>query len=71
MKTSEYHAPDIECAGCADSIKRSLGKLAGVVSVEVDVGSKLVRVAYDEALASSDQVKSRLEASGFPASERR
>ncbi len=57
---------EIECEGCANSIKRTLGKLSGVSTVEVEVDTKTIRVAYDSAQTSEEVLKGRLEAAGFP-----
>ena len=66
--TTEYETrcPDIECQGCASSINRSLGKVAGVESVDVDVAKKLVTIAYDDALTNEIALGERLTAAGFP-----
>ena len=59
--------PDISCDGCANSIKRALGKLEGVQGVEVTVAEKRVLVRYDANSVSAEQVQNRLEQAGFPA----
>jgi copper chaperone CopZ len=61
-------APAIECDGCANSIKRSLGRLAGVSAAAVDITSKQVTVTYDPSATSEEAIRARLEAAGFPAS---
>lgn len=60
------HTPSIECDGCAESIKRSLGKLAGVVSIEVDVAAKNVQVQYEESQVTEAAIRDRLTLAGFP-----
>ena len=60
------HCPDIECGGCANSIKNALGKLAGVETVEIDIESKDVTVTYDMAQTSNAILQERLTALGFP-----
>jgi copper chaperone len=62
---STFHAPDIECDGCANSIKRALGRLAGIETVEVDVEAKNVTVGYDSP-ANEATVRSALDSAGFP-----
>lgn len=69
MENVRLIAPAIHCDGCAASIKRSLGKLAGVGSVEVRVDERSVSVAYDPALVSPDSIKARLKLAGFPAQD--
>jgi Cu+-exporting ATPase len=67
--TNEWAAicPDISCEGCANSIKRTLGKLEGVQGVEVTVAEKRVLVRYNADAVNAEQVQSRLEQAGFPA----
>lgn len=63
METMSFHAPDIECDGCANAIKKSVGKVAGVANVDVDVERKTVTVHSD---APREQVVAALERAGFP-----
>ena len=58
--------PDIECEGCANAIKRSLGAVDGVQSVEVGVEGKNVTVCYDPARATDQALRERLAQAGFP-----
>ena len=64
--TLNVRCPDVECGGCADAIKRSLGAMAGVESVQVDVESKNVTVQYDRAQIDDGAVRARLDQAGFP-----
>ncbi len=65
MKTTEFVAPDIECGGCANSIKRAMGKVEGVSEVGVDVASKRVRITHEEAV-TPEQLTGVLDRAGFP-----
>jgi copper chaperone CopZ len=49
----KLYAPNISCQHCAKTIKRELGPLEGIVSVEVDVPTKAIDLEYadDAALA--------------------
>jgi copper chaperone CopZ len=66
MATTTFSAPDIECDGCANAIKKSVGGMAGVNAVNVDVPAKTVRVEHDES-PSEDQILATLDRAGFPA----
>ncbi len=61
-----FSAPDIECDGCAQAIKRALGKTPGVSEVQVDVNTKHVS-AFLSAPASDKTVLDALDKAGFPA----
>lgn len=60
-----FTAPDIECDGCANAIKKALGKLPGVSAVEVDVPTKRVTVHHDPG-ATRDTLVAALDRAGFP-----
>lgn len=62
-----YIAPAIECDGCANSIKRSLGRLAGVSEVLVNVTEKKVEVEFDPDIVHEEAISARLEQAGYPA----
>ena len=59
-------SPAIHCDGCANSIKRSLGKLAGVQSAEVHIETKRITIAYDDAQTNETALRERLTLAGFP-----
>jgi copper chaperone CopZ len=65
MKKS-YVSSEIHCEGCANSIKRTLGRLPGVSEVGVDVEQKRVDVTYDESRTNEQTIKDRLAMAGFP-----
>lgn len=66
MKTTAFTAPEIECQGCASSIKKSVGTVAGVSAVLVDIDAKRVTVSHEEA-TSADAIKAAIEKAGFSA----
>ena len=61
-----FIAPDIECDGCANSIKKSLGTVDGVESVAVDVLAKRIVVDFDPLKSGPDQLIEILDDIGFP-----
>ena len=65
--TSTFHSADIECDGCANSIKSVLGRLSGVQAVEVDVDSKQISVTHED-VTSNSEITAALEKAGFPVS---
>ena len=60
-------APDISCDGCANSIKRALGKVPGVSGVQVDVPTKKVTVEHDGTQVPRETIIAALDRAGFPA----
>ena len=65
METT-FTAPDIECAGCAASIEKALGRAPGVQGVQVAVPDKSVTVRFDPGQTSSEQLEEALTEIGFP-----
>lgn len=63
-ETTTVTAPDIVCGGCAGSIKKALGNLAGVEQVEVDVATKSVKVEHSKA-ASREDIVAALDRAGY------
>ena len=59
-------APDISCAHCVNTIKRSVGALNGVDNVEVDPESKRIAIRYDPDRVSLDEIEATLDDEGYP-----
>lgn len=59
-------APDIECAGCAASIQKALGRQPGVQAVDVDVPGQAVAVTFDDTQTNRLQIEETLTEIGFP-----
>ncbi len=68
METSTFSAPDIECDGCANAIKKALGNVQGVSGVQVDVAAKEVTVTHDEN-APRETIAAALDRAGFPVAQ--
>ncbi len=62
---STFHAPDIECEGCANSIKQAVGRLGGINGVDVNVDQKTVTVVHDDATDRAS-IEAALDRAGFP-----
>jgi copper chaperone len=59
-------APDISCAHCVATIKRSVGDLNGVESVDVDPETKRIEIRFDPERVSLDQIEATLDDEGYP-----
>lgn len=66
MKTTTLTAPEIECGGCASAIKKSVGTVAGVGEILVDIDAKRVTVTHEDT-TSADAIKAAVEKAGFSA----
>jgi copper ion binding protein len=52
-----FKAAQIGCGGCAAKVKKNIGAEAGVISVDVDLPTKEVKIEYDANKISSKDLK--------------
>jgi copper chaperone len=64
MKEVTYEVPDVSCQHCINAITKET-QAAGVQNVVVDLPSKRVYVAFDEAQVSEDAVKEAIAEAGY------
>jgi copper chaperone len=62
----KLQVPNISCGHCVMTIKREVGELAGVTSVEADPATKSVEIAYGPP-ATLEGIKALLDEIGYPA----
>jgi copper chaperone len=68
METIKLTAPDISCDHCKHTIETTVGALAGVRSVDVEVEPKLVTVEFDPAQIDRAGIEAAMEEEGYPVS---
>jgi copper chaperone len=66
MEKTTLRAPNISCGHCVMAIKRAVGQLEGVASVEGDPASKTVTVSYDPSRVSLARIEETMAAEGYP-----
>lgn len=64
MKELTFEVPGISCQHCVNAITKET-QAAGVQTVQVDIPSKTVFVAFDETAVSVEQVKEAIEEAGY------
>ncbi|HEX2910243.1 MAG TPA: copper ion binding protein [Chloroflexia bacterium] len=64
MKEITFDVPDVSCEHCVNAITKET-TAAGVNNVVVDLNTKRVFVAFDEAKVSEEQVKEAIEEAGY------
>ena len=62
----KFQVPNISCGHCVMKIKREVSELAGVTSVDGDVETKNVEIAYGPP-ATVEGIKALLDEIGYPA----
>lgn len=55
-EVAKFKAAQMRCGGCANKVKKCLGAVEGVSSVEVDLPTKVVTVNYDKAKTSPEKM---------------
>ena len=66
MESKTLHAPDISCMHCVMAIKKAVGKLDGISSVEADVSTKDVQVTFDPKKVELARIKQVMADEGYP-----
>ncbi len=66
MQTTTLNAPNISCMHCVGAIKRAVGQLEGVSTVDGDVATKDVRVTFDPQKVNLEQIKQAMAEEGYP-----
>ena len=66
MQTTTLNAPTISCMHCVGAIKRAVGQLEGVSSVDGNVTTKDVQVTFDPQKVNLEQIKQAMAEEGYP-----
>ena len=66
MKRITIEIENLKCHGCANTVRREIGRLEGLYNVEVDVDGSTVDVTYDEKVLEKDDIVKRLTRIGYP-----
>ena len=61
-----YTAPDISCEHCVATIKRTVGALPGVETVDADATTKKVGIVFDPERVTRQQLEAALDEEGYP-----
>lgn len=65
----KYEVMGMTCAACSAAVERSVKKLAGVNTVNVNLLSKQMVVEFDESVANSETIIKAVEGAGYQARE--
>ncbi len=68
MMQTTFISPEIECDGCATSIRKALQGSPGVESVDVIVPAKTIRIGFDPQVTDPASLRELLNDVGFPTS---
>ena len=65
MDTITLRVTGMTCGGCENAVKRALGRLEGVATVEASHAQQSVSVTFDPGTATLDAIKERIAAAGY------
>ena len=63
MKKATLRIEGMSCAGCVDSVRKVLGRTAGIAVLDVHVGE--ATVSFDEARVTETVLRSAVDDAGF------
>ena len=66
QKTVVLSVPDMNCAACPITVRKALGKVAGVQSVKATLEPAEAVVTYDDAVTSVDKLMQATRGAGYP-----
>ena len=55
----------MSCASCAHHIEKSVSKIPGVISCEVNFATETAKVNFDESIVNFDQIKAVVKPLGY------
>jgi copper chaperone len=62
---TQLEVENLKCNGCANTIKKELAAMKGVLSIEVDTETALVKVSHEDTV-SLESIKGKLTSLGYP-----
>lgn len=65
MKTEVLKVNGMSCGHCVKAVEESVGGLAGVKSVNVDLSSGKVEVSYEASAVTLESIKDTIDDQGY------
>ncbi|GGA22748.1 MULTISPECIES: copper chaperone CopZ [Psychrobacillus] len=65
MKNITLEVQGMSCGHCVNAVEGSVGQLAGVEQVKVNLADAQVEVAFDESQVTLDTIKETIEDQGY------
>ncbi len=65
METRTYPVRGMHCASCASIIEKTLKKIEGVHSVEVNPGTEAAKISYDESKTNPHHLSQKIQPFGY------
>ncbi|MEK4629031.1 MAG: copper chaperone CopZ [Solibacillus sp.] len=65
MENVTLNVQGMSCGHCVKAVETSVGALAGVEQVNVDLAEAKVTVAYDESAVTVEKIKETIDEQGY------
>ena len=65
MEKTILNVEGMSCSHCENAVRKSVGALEGVHSVEVNLEGSTVTVEYDDSKVSQGRIKHEIEEQGY------
>lgn len=66
VTTATFNVAEIHCANCENTIRTALTRLPGVSVVVPSSATNDVKVSFDPATITEEQIRARLDEVGYP-----
>jgi len=65
MTEQQYQVTGMTCSACSAAVQRTVSKMEGVTSAEVNLATETLRVQFDESKVRFDDMKAAVEKAGY------
>jgi copper chaperone CopZ len=65
MTTETLHVTGMTCGGCENAVKRAIGQMDGVATVEASHAASQVTVTFDPTKTPLDTIKGKIQRLGY------
>ena len=65
MQKIIFNVQGMSCGSCVNTVGKSVYKIEGIITVDVNVAEGLVTVEYDDSQATTDQMIKAIEQNGY------
>jgi copper chaperone CopZ len=64
-KTVKIKCTEMSCAGCKKKITQSINNLEGIKKINVNLGTKIITVTFDELKTNADKILGAIAEAGY------
>lgn len=69
-KTVVISLPSIQCGTCVKTIKKALGKVKGVIEIQVDLENHKAAITFDDSKTSVEKLEVAITTAGYDANDK-